>query len=274
MVSVECQSTGWKAGKEGTMTRFLWFGGVMAALLTVSQVHAITLGTLIDTAGTIQVGDKLFSNFLLHDVTGQNSTPADPRDLQIDGFTNLLGENGLRLSGFSVILPNATSSAALLFDLEYDVTVTDPSFQLSDIRHAFSTTSNRGGGLSLITQAGFPPDVNGSMQSVVGFGGMGELLVDNVNESTNLLNPVSSQHMLNVFEAHALLVNLTSQGGPVVLGSITTSPIELTFSQTVIPEPATWILLATGLVVLIRIRRRIGHSELNRHFPGARIGCG
>lgn len=240
------------------MTRLVWLGAAVAAIFTVSQVHAIPLGTLIDTDGTIQVGDKHFSNFELHDVTGQNSTPADPRNLQVDGITNLLGEHGLRLSGFSVSLPNAASSAALIFSLEYDVTVTDPLFRLHDIRHAFSTTSNRGGGLSLITQAGFPPNVNGSMQSVVGFGGTGQLLVDNVNESRNLLNQVSSQHMLNNFEAHAQTVNLTSQGGPIVLGSIATSPIELTFSQTAIPEPATWLLLASGLVGIIGLRRLVG----------------
>ncbi|MEP6888649.1 MAG: PEP-CTERM sorting domain-containing protein [Nitrospirales bacterium] len=240
------------------MTRLVWFGAAVAAIFTVSSVHAIPLGTLIDTNGMITVGDKQFTNFQLHDVTGQNSTPADPRNLQIDGFTNLLGEHGLRLSPFSVSLPNAESSAALIFSLEYDVTVTDPLFRLHDIRHAFSTTSNRGGGLSLITQAGFPPNVNGSMQSVVGFGGTGALLVDNVNESRNLLNQVSAQHMLNNFEAHAQTVNLTSQGGPVVVGSITTSSIELTFSQTAIPEPATWVLLVSGLMGLIGVRRMAG----------------
>lgn len=249
------------------MTRLVWLGAAVAAIFTVSHVHAIPLGTLIDTSGTITVGDKHFTNFQLHDVTGQNSTPADPRDLQIEGFTNLLGEHGLRLSPFSVSLPNAGSSAALIFSLEYDVTVTDPSFRLHDIRHAFSTTSNRGGGLSLITQAGFPPNVNGSMQSVVGFGGTGELLVDHVNESRNLLNQVSSQHMLNNFEAHAQTVNLTSQGGPIVLGSLTTSSIELTFSQTAIPEPATWVLLTLGLVGFIALRSFSKQVEA----PGGRL---
>jgi hypothetical protein len=247
------------------MIPLIWLGAVFAAVLTVPQhIYAVSLATLIDTHGAIEVGDKRFTNFSLHDVTAQNSTPADPRNLQIDGFTNLLGEHGLRLSSFSVILPNAQSSAALAFSLEYDVTVTDPSFRLHDIRHAFSTTSNRGGGLSLITQAGFPPNVNASMQSVVGFGGTGALLIDNVNVSRDLLNDVTTQHMLHNFEAHAQTVNLTSQGGPVVIGSITTSPFELTFSQTAIPEPTSWLLLTSGIISLIGLniwqRRKTGEE--------------
>lgn len=237
------------------MIPLIWLGAVLAAVLTVPQhVYAVSLATLIDTQGTIEVGDKRFTNFSLHDVTAQNSTPADPRNLQIDGFTNLLGEHGLRLSSVSVILPNAEASAALVFSLEYDVTVTDPSFRLHDIRHAFSTTSNRGGGLSLITQAGFPPNVNASMQSVVGFGGTGALLVDNVNVSRDLLSDVTTQHMLHNFEAHAQTVNLTSQGGPIVIGSLTTSPFELTFSQTAVPEPTSWLLLTSGIISLIGLK--------------------
>jgi hypothetical protein len=237
------------------MTRLNVLGVTAAVLFIASQAHAISLGTLVDTQGTIQVGDKQFTNFLLHDVTGQNSTPADPRNLDIVGFTNGLGEHGLRLSPFSVSIPNANASGALAFSLEYDVTVTDPQFLLHDIHHVFSTESNRGGGLSLITQAGFPPNVNGSMQSVVGFGGTGGLLLDQVDESENLTTQVSSQHMLNNFEAHAMTVNLTSQGGPVVLGSISTSPIELTFSQSAIPEPSTGLLLVSGLVGFLGLRR-------------------
>jgi hypothetical protein len=63
------------------MTRLVWLGAAVAAIFTVSPVHAISLGTLIDANGTITVGDKHFTNFELHDVTAQNSTPADPRNL-------------------------------------------------------------------------------------------------------------------------------------------------------------------------------------------------
>ena len=79
------------------MRRLVWLAATVAAIFTASPVHAIPLGTLIDTNGTITVGDKQFTNFQLHDVTGQNSTPADPRNLQIEGFTNPLGEHGVRL---------------------------------------------------------------------------------------------------------------------------------------------------------------------------------
>src|SRR5215210_9541505 len=97
--------------RRSNMMRFIWLSAVLAAVLAApQQAYAVSLGTLIDTHGAINVGDKQFTNFSLHDVTGQNSTPADPRNLDIVGVTNLLGEHGLRLSAFSVILPNAQSS--------------------------------------------------------------------------------------------------------------------------------------------------------------------
>jgi hypothetical protein len=116
--------------------------------------------------------------------------------------------------------------------------------------------SNRGGGMSLITQAGFPPDVNAFIQSVVGFGGTGELILEVVNESETFVTDVVTQHMLHDFELHAFIVNLTSQGGPIVQGEINTSPIDLTFSQAAVPEPSTLLLVATGVVGLGYLRRR------------------
>ena len=121
---------------------------------------------------------------------------------------------------------------------------------------AFTSSSNRGGSISLITQAGFPPDVNASIQSVVGFGGTGELILEDVDESETFDTDVVTQHMLHDFELHAQIVNLTSQGGDIVRGVINTSPIDLTFSQAAVPEPSTLLLVATGVVGIGYRRRR------------------
>jgi PEP-CTERM motif len=226
---------------------------VVAPALVGTQAHAIPLGSLI-AGGTIEVGDKTFTNFEVHDVSAQFSTPADPLDIDVEGFTNAFGEHGLRLSGIGATVSEGGSSGSLTFALEYDVSVSDPQLLLHDVRHAFTSLSNRGGAMSLITQAGFSPDLNAFLQSVVGSGGSGELIQEVVDEDEVFLNDVTLQHMLHVFELHAQVVNLTSQGGPIVMGEINTSPIDLTFSQ--IPEPSTVILLATGVASLVSVRRR------------------
>ena len=236
------------------MTRSLWIlAAIVVPVLAGTQVHAIQLGTLVE-GGIIEVGDKTFSNFEVHDVTAQSSTPADPLTIDVQGITNGFGEHGLRLSGIGAAVDQG-SPGALRFILEYDVTVTDPLFIIHDVRHAFTSESNRGGGMSLITQAGFPPDVNASIQSVVGFEGTGELILEVVDESETFLTDVVTQHMLHDFELHADIVNLTNQGGPIVQGEINTSEIDLTFSQAAVPEPSTLLLVATGVVGLGYLRR-------------------
>jgi hypothetical protein len=92
--------------------------------------------------------------------------------------------------------------------------------------------------VNLITQAGFPPNVNAFIQSVVGFGNNG---VENEDEA--FLEDVTSQHMLHVLELRGDTINTP---GGIVLGAVATSSIDLTYSQVPVPEPSTWLLFGAG----------------------------
>ena len=226
-------------------TLFTLLTVVVAFNLQVTGAHAIPLGTLIDTNGEILQGDKRFTNFELSNITISDPldlTPDDPRDIDIQGITNLLGEHGIRLVGpFQATSKAAFGSVAdLTFFLEYDVSINAAQFLIHDLRHAFSFTSIENGGVNVQTQAGFPPNVNASIQSVEGFGDNGVVDLDEA-----FLNDVSSQHMLHVVTLHSQTTQPTP--GVIVPGSINLSSIDLTFSQTAIPEPSTWLLLGTGM---------------------------
>jgi len=240
--------------KEGKMKRlFLLLTVVLALDLQIRPAHAVLLGDLIDLNGEIIQGDKRFTNFELSNIVISDPldlTPDDPRDIDIQGFTNLIGEHGLRLAGpFQATSKAGFGSVAdLTFFLEYDVSVTDPQFLIHDLRHAFSFTSIASGGVNVQTQAGFHPNVNASIQSVEGFGDNGVVDLDEA-----FLNDVSSQHMLHVFTLHSQTTQPTL--GVFAPGTINLSDIDLTFSQAAIPEPSTWLLLGTGIAGFTLWRR-------------------
>jgi hypothetical protein len=231
-------------------TLFMLLAVVMVLNLQVTQVHAIPLGTLIDTSGEILQGDKRFTNFEISNIVVNNPAgtvvrPTDPRDIDIQGITNVIGEHGLRLLGpFQATSFPTGSLADFHFFLEYDVSVIGPQFLIHDLRHAFSFTSIGSGIVRLHSQAGFAPDdVNALIQSVEG--SIDENGVVDLDEA--FLKDVSSQHMIHAFSLRA---ETTNSGGVPVLGNINVSSIDLTFSQTAIPEPSTWLLLGTGIAAL------------------------
>ena len=232
---------------------FISLAVLLALNLPIKVAHAVPLGTLIDTNGQVLQGDKLFTNFELSNIVITDPldlTPDDPRDIDIQGFTNLDGEHGIRLVGPFQATSKAPfgSVADLSFFLEYDVSIMNAQFLIHDARHAFSFTSIAIGSINLITQAGFPPNVNAFIQSIEGFGDNGV-----VNLDEDFLSDVSSQHMLHVVHFRAETTQPTP--GVFVQGALNVSSIDLTFSQTAIPEPSTWLLLGTGIAGLAFWRR-------------------
>lgn len=219
---------------------------VIAVLAMVGRVEAAPLSDLINGT-TIQVGGLTFHNFTLHDVTQQNSTPADLLTLDISGITNGLGESGLSFGPMSVIVPNGQSLAVLRFILEYDVTATDPLLLVSGVHHTFTASVNRSSSMIMSSQAGFSPNLNAYIQDLIGFQGTGENVEQSVDNAEGFLTPVVTQHMLHDINLRGEVFNVN--GNP-VLGRLTTREVEVTYQTTAVPEPSTAALLGAAAAAL------------------------
>jgi hypothetical protein len=68
----------------------------------VSSVHAVSLSSLVSSNGTIQQGDKLFSNFSFDPIVGNCLVnpcgPANTGTIDVQGIV-VAGQNGLRFTG-------------------------------------------------------------------------------------------------------------------------------------------------------------------------------
>jgi hypothetical protein len=144
--------------RTSTFLPLFFLSASLLFLIAVRDGQAISLGTLIDTNGSIVQGDKLFDNFRtdpLNNAVVGNASPLDVGDIDIRGITTS-GENGLRFSGpFSAVRTDGQAFGR--YTIQYDVSVLDPGFLLSDIHHSFPFSQSGFGSGAATTRAGTAP---------------------------------------------------------------------------------------------------------------------
>lgn len=118
-----------------------------AAMLFTGPARAVLLSDLIDNNGTIQIGDKLFSDFAL------TSSSIAAAEINVNALGTGVDPDlwGLSFAGLF------SASAGTLFEAElfYKVTVTDPAWRLSDIHQAYNLSALGDGGVITIGETVF-----------------------------------------------------------------------------------------------------------------------
>lgn len=210
-----------------------------SSLPACSLFSGYTLGDMVGQG--CAVGDKFFYDF-------ESTSPESLLDsITFSPLTPLISDPGFELSGFTAAAGKTTS-----LNLTYTVqvipspgnsfTIRTPEFSLPSL--AFSS------GGSLSGTAGYCEKGQGDAETCTADGGtLYSAPISAAPPSTSFSSSVNIPQILSVDVA----LDLTLYGG--ASGSAT-GPINERFAQVATPEPATFFLIGSGLLVAARVRRK------------------
>ena len=185
-----------------------------------SHVGAITLGELEETVGTIEVGDKLFSDFT-------TNRPG----ISVEGLIFPLGNPGLRFRG----AVDFGSDIMTTTNIGFTVTVLDPTLRITELFQAFVQVPT-GDGTLRITDTAYALVTDTVL-------GSGTLFTTGLPTGpTPILNMYNLTIAVSEFRFERIVELTGPLSGPIVQAMSTT--------QAPIPEPSTIFLFGTGLAGL------------------------